>query len=84
MDKHNDNAYFLLAVIDNSCGRIKQSEDLLRKTLYLNPKHHDALIHLALLLESKGDHKAAQHLIERAKSIQAMSYPPTSKQAKHQ
>jgi chemotaxis protein methyltransferase WspC len=44
----------------------QQAEQYYRKVLYLEPAHHEALIHLAVLLEKKGDAAGAQRLYLRA------------------
>jgi len=47
-------------------GRDAQAEDHLRKALYLDPCHEEALMHLALLLETRGDAAAGRVLRLRA------------------
>jgi chemotaxis protein methyltransferase WspC len=42
-----------------------------RKTLYLEPMHHEALTHLGALLELRGDHAGARLLNQRASRIGA-------------
>jgi chemotaxis protein methyltransferase WspC len=53
--KHKNAAepYYLLGVIEGVRGNDKASEQYFLKTVYLNPNHYEALIHLALIAESK-------------------------------
>ncbi|WP_297527399.1 CheR family methyltransferase [Thiohalobacter sp.] len=52
-------AYLLLAVIRNTAGEPDDAEALLRKALYLDPGHCEALALLALLLERGQRHEEA-------------------------
>jgi chemotaxis protein methyltransferase WspC len=61
--------WFLLGLINDIQGLKEQAEDAFRKVLYLNPDHDEALIHLALLLDQLGRHKAAQHLRDRIQHL---------------
>lgn len=58
---------YLLGLICEASGNQQQAEDHLRKALYLQPDHQEALVHLALLVEQKGDHPAAEILRQRAR-----------------
>jgi len=53
-------AYHLLAVIQDARGDAAGAEAAYRKVLYLDPKHEEAVMHLALLLEKRGDSEAAR------------------------
>ncbi len=57
---------FLLAVVAEAAGDGRTAEDCLRKTLYLEPGHAEALAHLALLAEKQGDLRGARALRQRA------------------
>lgn len=57
---------FLLAVVAEAAGQDARAEELYRKTLYLDPRHGDALMHLALLAGKNGDARGARALRERA------------------
>jgi chemotaxis protein methyltransferase WspC len=46
-----------------------RAEEFFRKTLYLEPRHAEALTHLALLAEKKGDLRAAKQLRQRARRL---------------
>lgn len=59
-------ALYLSGLIHGAMGRDAQAEDHLRKALYLDPCHEDALMHLALLLETRGDAAAGRVLRLRA------------------
>ena len=66
---NNAEAYFLLGLIYFSKNNINKAEAMLRKSLFLNPEHYDALSHLAILLSSKGDSKSAELFRKRAERI---------------
>lgn len=59
-------AFYLLGLIREAAGQSGEAEQFWRKTLYLEPKHLEALTHLALLCERNGDQRAAQLLRQRA------------------
>lgn len=59
-------SFFLLALINESANKYKMAESFYRKAIYLNPKHYNSLIHLALLLENTGDKQTANLLKQRA------------------
>lgn len=58
--------HFLLGVLYDALGRGELAAQSFRKTLYLDPAHHEALLHLALKQEARGDRRAAALLRERA------------------
>ncbi len=60
-------AYYLLGLIREAAGSGQQAEECLRKALYLQPDHQETLVHLALLMEQKGDMAAAEVLHQRAR-----------------
>lgn len=59
-------AHFLLALIHEALGEKDQAERCLNRTLYLNPRHLDALRLLALMEEERGSHREAECLYRRA------------------
>jgi len=59
-------AYFLLGLIRESAGNLHEAEQLLRKAVYLDPVHHEALIHLGMVCEQRGDPANANRFRERA------------------
>jgi len=62
-------AYCLLGLIEEARGNKPQAEDCYNRALYLNPEHYESLIHLLLLVESRGDHARADTLRARAGRI---------------
>jgi len=64
-------AWFLLGLISDIQDHKEQAKDAFRKALYLEPDHYDALVHLALLLDQLGDHRAAQHLRNRIQRVRS-------------
>ncbi len=59
-------AFHLLGLVHDAEGDNAQADFYYRKALYLDPNHHDALIHLAYLLDKQGDSAGARRLRERA------------------
>jgi len=57
---------FLMGLISNSRHKEKDAESYFRKSLFLEPKHYDTLIHLALILQKNGDKKNSELLKQRA------------------
>lgn len=70
-------AYYLLGLIHDAEGREAQAQESYRKTLYLEPDHHEALFQLALLAKKGGDTKNSRQLHERAVRAQAKSTAKT-------
>jgi chemotaxis protein methyltransferase WspC len=62
-------AYYLLGLVRDAAGNKGQAEEYLRKALYLDPNHYEALVHLAVLAEQQSDPKAAQQLRQRAQRV---------------
>lgn len=52
---------FLLAMLHQAAGDADRAEDCLRKTLYLDPVHDEALLALALAAQRRGDAAGAEH-----------------------
>lgn len=63
-------ALYLLGVISDAAGDPARAVDCYRKVLYLDPVHHEALAHLALLLERQGDRAGAERLHQRTQRLQ--------------
>jgi chemotaxis protein methyltransferase WspC len=60
--------FFLLGLIRDASGNSADAIEAYRKSLYVDPAHHDALVHLGLLLERADDTVGArliQHRIRR-------------------
>ena len=62
-------ALHLMAVLSEAAGDPARAVDYHRKTLYLDPGNHEALIHLGLLLEKQGDRTGALRMRERARRL---------------
>ncbi len=63
-------ALYLLGVISDAADDQGRAADCYRKVLYLDPLHHEALGHLALLLERRGDVAGAKRLTARTLRLQ--------------
>jgi chemotaxis protein methyltransferase WspC len=59
-------AYYLMGVILQSTGNRTKGEECLRKAIYLDPGHDEALLALALSAERRGDAAAAASFRRRA------------------
>jgi chemotaxis protein methyltransferase WspC len=64
-------AWFLLAVISECSGQPAAAERNLRRCLYLQPEHYEALCSLALLHEERGDANEGALLRQRAARVHA-------------
>jgi chemotaxis protein methyltransferase WspC len=60
-------ALYLLGLIHGATGHRARAEDHFRKALYLQPDHLESLLHLASLLETKGDVAGSQRMRLRAR-----------------
>ncbi|HKY40189.1 MAG TPA: CheR family methyltransferase [Polyangiaceae bacterium] len=63
-------AFYLFGVIRDASGRHEEATEFYRKALYLEPNHHEALVHLALALENAGDNAGARVLHQRARRLE--------------
>lgn len=59
-------ALCLMGLIQGAAGKRARAEDFFRKALYLEPGHEETLMHLASLLETKGDIAGGRVLRMRA------------------
>jgi chemotaxis protein methyltransferase WspC len=59
-------AYYLIGVLHDATGMARDAEAAYRKALYLEPTHREALLHLASLVEARGDAAGARQLRQRA------------------
>jgi chemotaxis protein methyltransferase WspC len=64
-------AFCLMGVLSDAGGDRAAAGECYRKALYLEPGHHEALTHLAALLEMQGDAAGARRIGERARRAQA-------------
>jgi len=60
-------AYYLLGLVSDAANRTDEAAAHYRKALYLDPQHHDTLLHYSLLNARRGDTSVAQALRERAR-----------------
>lgn len=66
----NVEVYTLLGTLYQTKAENNQAEQYFRKALYLNPNYYEALIHLALLKENRGDIIGANILQQRIQKLQ--------------
>lgn len=59
----------LAGILQSALGKQKEAERLFRKALYLDPKHLESLLHLALLKERAGRTDLARQLRRRAATV---------------
>lgn len=62
-------AYFLLGLIKEASSQTSEAEAYYQRALYLDSRHHEAMIHLALMLEGRGDMAGAETLRRRAARV---------------
>jgi chemotaxis protein methyltransferase WspC len=58
--------YYLMGMIRQASGDRRRAEECFHKTIYLDPRHDEALLALALLAERRGDRDAAAGFRRRA------------------
>lgn len=61
--------YYLLGLIREATGESTDAMDYLRKAVYLDPQHVEAMTHLVLLLSKQGHHDEAARFQQRAARI---------------
>lgn len=68
LSDHQDSpeAYYLLGVLNDATGDADRAEEMFRKAIYLDPHHHEALLHLSLHAERSGNKTASRNLKRRA------------------
>lgn len=59
-------AYFLLGMTHQAAGDFRQAQSCLERAVYLDPRHEDALLSLALIAQRRGDLAAAELYRRRA------------------
>jgi len=64
-------AHCLLGLIHQARGDDRLAEESFNRTLYLQPDHYPALVHLTLLLERRGDSQRAGILRRRVRKLEA-------------
>jgi len=65
--------YYLMGMICQAAGDRRRAEDCFHKTVYLDPRHDEALLALALLAERRGDDTAAAGFRRRAERTVSMT-----------
>ena len=68
-DSVNADAYYLLGLIREAEAKNADAGNLFRKAVYLNPRHYEALVHLAVLAEAQGNLAAAAVYRARASRL---------------
>ena len=63
-------ALYLLGLIRDAAGEPEEAERLLRQAIYLDPAHCPAMLHLALVLERRGETQAARRMQARLERCQ--------------
>lgn len=58
--------FYWLGLLSDTAGDSDAAQNFYRKALYLEPAHIEALSHLAMLLETRGDQAGARRLRQRA------------------
>lgn len=71
-------AFRLIAMIKAQAGDSDAAAANYRSALYLDPNDYEALIHLGLLLEKRGDASGAGVLFRRAKRVESRSIGATT------
>jgi chemotaxis protein methyltransferase WspC len=69
MHPHDPEAYFMLGLLAEREQDMHAAEVCLRRAVYLDPDHYDALCHLALLAEARGDAPVALSCRRRAERV---------------
>jgi chemotaxis protein methyltransferase WspC len=62
-------AHLLLGEVCQAMGKDEQAEECFNKTIYLEPNNYEALIHLALLKERRGDFSSAEVIRQRIQRL---------------
>jgi chemotaxis protein methyltransferase WspC len=62
-------AHFMLGLLSEQCDDDKDAAEFLRRAVYLDPNHYEALCHLALLAERHGDKEKARTYRHRAARV---------------
>ncbi|MBI4858999.1 MAG: tetratricopeptide repeat protein, partial [Candidatus Riflebacteria bacterium] len=68
-DRQNARAHFLLGIVQEAGGDTRSAEESLNRAIYLDADNVEALRHLVLLAERRGDAAAARRLRGRAERI---------------
>lgn len=72
-DRFSSRAHYLLGLLYDNNGDSGLADDYLKKALYLDPNNIEALIHLSLMAEQRGDSEDSERLRNRAERVQNRS-----------
>ena len=67
--------YYLMGMIYQAAGDRRRAEECFHKTVYLDPKHAEALLALSLAAERRGDRGAAAGFLRRASRTSSVTMP---------
>lgn len=67
LKEHSDNkeAYYLMGLINLALDSFTSAEDFFQKALYLDPCYYEALLHMNLLYQKRGEQSKASVISER-------------------
>jgi len=68
----NKEAYCLMGLISLGLDSFDQAEDFFQRALYLDPCHYEALLHVGLLYQKKGDRARASIIEDRMRRTRQM------------
>lgn len=63
-------AFYVLGLVRDASGSHADAAEFYRKALYLDPQHHETLVHLAFLLDGQGDKAGAKVMNDRARRLE--------------
>lgn len=63
-------AFYVMGLVRDASGSHADAAEFYRKALYLDPQHHEALVHLAFLLHGQGDKAGAKVMNARARRLE--------------
>ncbi len=69
-DNADANAYCLLGIVLHGMENLQRAEECLNRAIYLDEQCYDAIVHLSLIKEHRGDSAGAEVLRHRAARIQ--------------
>ena len=58
--------FYLGGLLYEAAGQLHKAAEHYRKALYLDPRHREVLVHLAVALQKEGDERGAKRLFDRA------------------
>ena len=68
-DRANADAYCLLGTVLHGLGNLRRAEECFTRAVYLDERCYDAVVHLSLIMEHRGDSAGAEVLRHRAARI---------------